>query len=129
MDLFKVLDFVNYFVLLDCFPLFLNFLACLINLLFGTQGRLRTLKVFYKQEMGDTGVEAGANGLTLMTMESPMTVALPCPLRLGVRRKLTLLNSFLSKLICPLPEQQGGAAHLLSCVDNLTYSSWHLDFP
>ena len=56
----KVLDLVlwlnNYcFVLLDCFPLFLNFLLLWLNFLFGTWGRPRKLKVFYKWEAGDMG--------------------------------------------------------------------------
>ena len=41
-----------YFVLLNCFPLSLHFLTSLIN--FGTQGRPGKLKLFYKQEAGDT---------------------------------------------------------------------------
>ena len=40
-----------YFVLLNCFPLFLYFLTALIN--FGTQARPGKLKLFYKQEAGD----------------------------------------------------------------------------
>lgn len=51
----KVLDFVlwlNYhdFVLLDCLSLFLYFSFLLLNLLFGTWGRLRKLKLFCKQK-------------------------------------------------------------------------------
>ena len=40
-----------YFVLFDCFPLFLHFLT-LIKLSFGTQGRPEGLRFFYKQEVG-----------------------------------------------------------------------------
>ena len=43
--------------MLDCFLLFLHFLTSLIlKLPFGTQGKPRCLKLFYKQEAGDTGV-------------------------------------------------------------------------
>ena len=49
-----------YFVLLNCFPLSLHFLTSLINL--GTQGRPGKLKLFYKQEAGDTVGWGGLSG-------------------------------------------------------------------
>ena len=61
----KVLDFVlwlnsYYFVLLDSFPLFLHFLTFLIKFaLWAWGGRPTRLKLFYKQEVGDTGSVPG----------------------------------------------------------------------
>ena len=54
----KVLDFVlwlnyYYFVLLDCFPLFLHFLTSLIKFALCNSWKAEEAKTFYKQELGD----------------------------------------------------------------------------
>lgn len=61
--------------------------------------------------------------------KSPMTVLLSWPLRSEVRRKLMLLKSFFSQMICPFPEQWEGTSYLFSFLDYMTYISWHMDFP
>ena len=89
----NVLDFVQwlnyyYFVLLDCFPLFLHFLTSLIELLFGTRGRPRRLKFFYKQEAGGGHWKGdGAEGV-LLSWEGPIGYCLVTVVPLSVHGSL-----------------------------------------
>ena len=103
----------------------------LINWLIQFRVQIKCLyhcSIFPREMMFWPQIIAGTNELAFRTIKSLMTVPLPGLLRLWVRRKLTLLNCFLSELICPLPEQWGSAPYVSPCVDCLIYGSWHLDF-